>query len=101
MVTVFLIAPYVLAHYHILRWFLSWLGAVHPFFKQKKVFIPICVVYTYLCLSLGIAILMPDGMAERAIRIVGNYALGFSLYIAMSIAIADIVHLIRKWWLKK
>ena len=57
MVTVFLIAPYVLVHYHILRWFLSWLGAVHPFFKQKKVFIPICVVYTYLALSLGIAIL--------------------------------------------
>jgi len=101
MVAVFLIAPYVLVHYHILRWFLSWLGACHPVFQRKKVFIPIVVVYTYVCLGLGVAILMPDGMAERASRIIGNYAIGFSLYIVMSIAIADIIHLIRKWWMKK
>ncbi|MBR5658644.1 MAG: metallophosphoesterase [Lachnospiraceae bacterium] len=101
MVAVCLIVPYVLVQYHFLRWFLSWLGACHPVFKQKKVFIPITVVYTYVVMSLGIAVLMPDGMAERATRVIGNYALGFSLYIAMSVAIADVVHLIRKWWLKK
>ncbi|MBO4477414.1 MAG: metallophosphoesterase [Lachnospiraceae bacterium] len=101
MIAVILIAPYVLVHYHVLRWFLSWLGACSPWFKQKKIFIPICVVYTYLSLSLGIAIFVPNGSVERATHIMGNYVLGFSMYIAMSVAVADIVHLIRKWWLKK
>ena len=94
MLAVYLSPFYLIFHMYICHRLIKWLRACHPFFHRKWLRVLIVAV----CFSLGLTIpagaLLPQGMAKRVVTLIGNYWLGFNLYTALVVLLADALRLI-------
>lgn len=96
MIAVCLIPFYILFHLYICRWLLRWLGTCNPLFAGGGVKAVIILVYFFFTLSIGIGFLMRPGVPERTMKLIGNYWMGFTLYTALTVILADVIRVILK-----
>lgn len=96
MIAVCLIPFYILFHIYICRWLLLWLGTCSPLFAGSGVKAVVIPVYFFFTLSIGIGFLLHQGEAERSMKLIGNYWLGFTLYTALTVILADVIRMILK-----
>lgn len=91
MIAIFISPVYIFLNIYILWHFTKWLGECHYFLKHKAVKLAIICIYSFAALSLVIGFLLPPTGIGRTMRIIGNYWLGFLLYIILSVAISHLI----------
>ncbi len=93
MLAVYLSPVYLIFHMYICHRLIKWLRLPSLFHRKW-----LRVLIVAVCFSLGLTIpagaLLPQGMAKRVVTLIGNYWLGFNLYTALVVLLADALRLI-------
>lgn len=102
MAAVCLIPVYALLLVYLARWSLKWLSVCSLWFTGKGVKILVIVLWIFFGASPGIAFLLPAGTGIRRImEYIGNYWLGIILYMAIVVAVFDLVRVFWKHFRKR
>ena len=102
MAAVCLIPVYALLLVYLARWSLKWLSVCSLRFTGKGVKILVIVLWIFFGASPGIAFLLPAGTGIRRImEYIGNYWLGIILYMAIVVAVFDLVRVLWKHFRKR
>ena len=92
----YLLPFYVVINYYLYRRILKWFYICHDFFKKKYFKYILLGIYIFFAVSAIVGFLLPSGSMRRLFINIGNYWLGFLLYLFLTIMIADIIRLILK-----
>lgn len=93
--TAFFLAPiYIIVNIYIFMRITGWLKTGFPVLGTRRGIVLSAAVYSFFALSFLIAFLMPEGTAQRIMKLLGNYWLGVLLYMIFVIVVADIVRLV-------
>lgn len=102
MAAVCLIPVYALLLVYLARWSLKWLSVCSLRFTGKGVKTLVIVLWIFFGASPGIAFLLPAGTGIRRImEYIGNYWLGIILYMAIVVAVFDLVRVLWKHFRKR
>lgn len=96
MIAVYLAPVYILVNVYILWRLFRWLGTISDKLKNKKVRIPITLLYIFFATSMLTGFLSPKGNAERILKLIGNYWLGIFLYTVLVAIVEEIIFLILR-----
>lgn len=96
MIAMYLLPFYVVINYYLYRRILKWFYICHDFFKKKYFKYILLGIYIFFAVSAIVGFLLPSGSMRRLFINIGNYWLGFLLYLFLTIMIADIIRLILK-----
>lgn len=96
MIAMYLLPVYIVINYYLYRRILKWFYICHDFFKKKYFKYILLGVYIFFAVSAIVGFLLPSGSMRRLFINIGNYWLGFLLYLFLTIMIADIIRLILK-----
>lgn len=96
MIAIYLLPIYIIINYYLYRRILKWFYICHDFFKRKYFKYILLGVYIFFAVSAIVGFLLPSGSMRRLFINIGNYWLGFLLYLFLTIMIADIIRLILK-----
>lgn len=96
MIAIYLLPVYIVINYYLYRRILKWFYICHDFFKKKYFKYILLGVYIFFAVSAIVGFLLPNGNMRRLFINIGNYWLGFLLYLFLTIMIADIIRLILK-----
>lgn len=92
----YLLPVYIVINYYLYRRILKWFYICHDFFKKKYFKYILLGIYIFFAVSAIVGFLLPSGSMRRLFINIGNYWLGFLLYLFLTIMIADIIRLILK-----
>jgi hypothetical protein len=93
MLAVYLAPFYVLVNLYLLHWIFIWVGALYPLLASAPVRIVLGVLYAGAALAMLPGFLLPKGRLRSTSQTVGNYWLGISLYLCLTVAVADLARL--------
>lgn len=96
MIAMYLLPIYIVINYYLYRRILKWFYICHDFFKKKYFKYILLGIYIFFAVSAIIGFLLPSGSMRRLFINIGNYWLGFLLYLFLTIMIADIIRIILK-----
>lgn len=96
MIAMYLLPVYIVINYYLYRRILKWFYICHDFFKKKYFKYILLGIYIFFAVSAIVGFLLPSGSMRRLFINIGNYWLGFLLYLFLTIMIADIIRLILK-----
>ncbi len=96
MIAMYLLPIYIIINYYLYRRILKWFYICHDFFKKKYFKYILLGIYIFFAVSAIVGFLLPSGSMRRLFINIGNYWLGFLLYLFLTIMIADIIRLILK-----
>lgn len=96
MIAMYLLPVYIVINYYLYRRILKWFYICHDFFKKKYFKYILLGIYIFFAVSAIVGFLLPSGSMRRVFINIGNYWLGFLLYLFLTIMIADIIRLILK-----
>ena len=96
MIAMYLLPVYIVINYYLYRRILKWFYICHDFFKRKYFKYILLGIYIFFAVSAIVGFLLPSGSMRRLFINIGNYWLGFLLYLFLTIMIADIIRLILK-----
>ena len=96
MIAVYLLPLYILVNLYVFRWGIRYMSACSRLFKKHWIRAGIAIVYILVASSMGIGFLLKPSMPERFFKGLGNYWLGVSLYMILTIVIVDIGRMILK-----
>lgn len=96
MIAIYLLPIYIIINYYLYRRILKWFYICHDFFKRKYFKYILLGIYIFFAVSAIVGFLLPSGSMRRLFINIGNYWLGFLLYLFLTIMIADIIRLILK-----
>lgn len=96
MIAMYLLPFYLVINYYLYRRILKWFYICHDFFKRKYFKYILLGIYIFFAVSAIVGFLLPSGVMRRVFINIGNYWLGFLLYLFLTIMIADIIRLILK-----
>ena len=96
MLAVYLSPLYIALHLYIFRWLLRWMSSCSHHFKKKWIRLVLGLLYLFFAMSFVTAFFMPQCSLKRTVKLIGNYWLGFTLYMAFVIIIADLLRLLLK-----
>ncbi len=96
MIAMYLLPIYIIINYYLYRRILKWFYICHDFFKRKYFKYILLGIYIFFAVSAIVGFLLPSGSMRRLFINIGNYWLGFLLYLFLTIMIADIIRLILK-----
>lgn len=91
MLAVYLSPLYIAFHLYIFRWLLRWMSSCSHHFKKKWIRLVLGLLYLFFAMSFVTAFFMPQCSLKRTVKLIGNYWLGFTLYMAFVIIIADLL----------
>ena len=100
MIAIYLAPLYLLLNVYFLFRILKWLETCHVYFKKKWIKAVLAMIYVFLAFSILIAFLFPQGTIRRAMKLISNYWLGVLMYLALTILIVDLIHLILIYFVK-
>lgn len=93
MIAVYLSPLYILLNLYLLRWIFKWTGALSPMLRTIPARTGLGLVYGFVALTLLIGMLLPQGQPRRVVKLLGNYWLGITLYLALTVTAADLLRL--------
>ena len=96
MLAVYLSPLYIAFHLYNFRWLLRWMSSCSHHFKKKWIRLVLGLLYLFFAMSFVTAFFMPQCSLKRTVKLIGNYWLGFTLYMAFVIIIADLLRLLLK-----
>jgi hypothetical protein len=94
MLAVYLSPLYILLNLYLLNWIYRWTGALYPLLRTISVRTGMGLVYGFVAITILLGMLLPQGRARRIVRTIGNYWLGITLYLALTVSIADVIRLL-------
>ncbi|MDD3795281.1 MAG: metallophosphoesterase [Lachnospiraceae bacterium] len=96
MVALMLSPVYILVNIYILRWLLKWMGACSGKLKTTRIRVTVVLIYSFFALAILIGFLLPQGQPRRIMKLIGNYWLGVTLYMVLTVILADIIRIILR-----
>lgn len=97
MAAVYLSPLYLLLNVYLARWLVKWMGACSLRLDKRGPKAAACTVYFLFVLSPAAAFFLPAGTGiRRVMEIIGNTWLGFLLYAALLVGLADLLRVILR-----
>lgn len=96
MIAIFLSPIYILVNYYLYRRILKWFHIVNKFFKKKYFKYILLGIYFFFAFSGVIGFILKKGKLKRILVCIGNYWLGFLLYLFLTVIIFEILRIILK-----
>lgn len=96
MIAVYLSPLYILLNIYLLQWIFRWMGALSPALRGIQIRTGLGLAYMVLALTILIGALLPAGQLRRAVKLTGNYWMGVTLYLALTLTAADLIRLLLR-----
>lgn len=96
MIAVYLSPLYILLNLYLLQWIFRWMGALSPVLRTVPIRTGLGLAYGFLALTLLLGMLLPQGQLRRAVKLTGNYWMGITLYLALTLTAADALRLLLR-----
>lgn len=96
MIAVYLSPLYILLNLYLLQWIFRWMGALSPVLRTVPIRTGLGLAYAFLALTLLLGMLLPQGQLRRTVKLIGNYWMGITLYLALTMTAADALRLLLR-----